>query len=90
MSTQKITEESNQKIHIYVGSPEKILFEGEAIGLTTFNSKGEFSIIPQHINFRTLIQDKIAVHVSNDDIKEFTISKGVLSFSNNKLEAYII
>ena len=79
-----------ETIDIYLSNPDQVLYKGNAMGFSSFNEAGEFSVIAKHTNFRSLIKDKIIIYINNNEKKEFKITKGVLSFSNNSLEVYVV
>jgi|GEM_PF-4783376 len=81
---------TEEQIHIYLSNPDQVLFNGNAMGFSSFNESGEFSVISKHTNFRSLIKNKIIIYIDGNQKKEFKISKGVLSFSRNKVEAYVV
>lgn len=80
---------TNETINVYFSNPDQVLYKGKAIGFSSFNEAGEFSVISKHTNFRSLIKNKVVIYINNNDKKEFIITKGVLSYSNNTLEAYV-
>ena len=79
-----------ETIDVYLSNPDQVLYQGKATGFSSFNKDGEFSIISKHTNFRSLIENKILIYINNKETKEFKITKGVVSFANNSLEAYVV
>jgi len=79
-----------ETINIYLSNPDQVLFNGKATGFTSFNEQGEFSIIANHTNFRSIISKHITITTPSGEKKTFEIDKGVLSFSKNNLEVYVV
>jgi len=79
-----------ETINIYLSNPDQVLFNEKAIGFTSFNEQGEFSIISHHTNFRSVISKNITITTTSGEKKVFKINKGVLSFSNDNLEVYVV
>ncbi len=76
-------------IDVYISNPDHVLFKGKAMGFSSYNEAGEFSIISNHTNFRSLVKNKITIYVDKNTKKELVIETGVLSYSNNSLEVYV-
>jgi len=66
-----------------------LIFEGKVKSLTANNDTGTFSILPEHANYITLINKNIITRDENDQVKNFTILKGVLECKNNKVVVLI-
>jgi len=48
---------SKQILKVRILSPQKLIFQGEAISVSSTNSQGKFDILPQHANFITMVKD---------------------------------
>ena len=88
--TDDLTKIGDQFIEVYISNQNEILYNGKAKAFNSENSLGKFSIIPKHTNFRSIIYKKMSVIPLIGDKKNFIFTKGVLSFSENKLEVYIV
>lgn len=70
-------------------TPEKTLFEGEVTAVQSFNATGEFSILPQHTNFISIIKDKIILFQEKQEPKVIELDSGVIYHNHDTVEAYI-
>ncbi len=78
-----------ETIDVYLSNPDEVLYKGKAIGFSSYNEVGEFSVIAKHTNFRSLIKNKITIYIDANNKKDFKIGNGVLSYSKNFLQAYV-
>jgi len=85
-----LTKIGDKFINVYISNPNEILYKGRAKAFYSHNSLGDFSIIPQHTNFRSIVYKEMSVIPITGDKKRFEFTKGVLSFSENELEVYIV
>ncbi|MCL4364610.1 hypothetical protein M1328_05235 [Patescibacteria group bacterium] len=78
------------RLYIEVKNPEKILFSGEAISISSVNDRGSFDILPYHANFFSIIREKIVImdgdnRAVNIEIKE----NGILRVVENKISVFL-
>lgn len=66
-----------------------LLFEGKVSGITSFNDKGEFDILPLHTNFISLIKKEIILHLGGSDTQSISVEQGVMSVKNDQAEVYL-
>jgi F0F1-type ATP synthase epsilon subunit len=85
----KANGKENQKLQVMILSPEKLLYQGPALALTSYNEKGKFDILPQHTNFITLIKDRLSVQFDKDKVQGFLLDKGVIRCVDNKVKVYV-
>lgn len=76
-------------MHLVIKNPEKILFEGEVKNITSFNSKGEFSILLNHRSFISLIYKSIKIAFIEGKSQEYTLDSGLLKCDRNKIEVFL-
>jgi len=77
--------ENTAKLHVKINSPEKILWEGEAVSVTSANSKGPFDVLPLHANFVTMIDNQTIYVNTGTEVKEFKWDHCVLYCHKNTL-----
>lgn len=77
------------KFKLLVKSREGIVFNGEVISLTSFNTKGRFDVLPQHANFISLIKNKLIIRDTQTNIKELPISNGLMRVKGDNVEVYL-
>lgn len=73
---------------VRINSPERLLWEGMAVWVSSKNSQGPFDILPFHTNFVTILEDQVIRVNTGTEIKEFTYSKSVMYVHSNKVYIY--
>lgn len=68
---------------------ESVLFEGEALSITSNNDRGIFDILPEHENFITLIKEKVIIRTAQKETKEIQIDNGIARVFENKVNIYV-
>ena len=80
---------SKQILKVRILSPQKLIFQGEAISVSSTNSQGKFDILPQHANFITLIENSpITVRVKGQKALTFKFPLAIMNVSENKVDIY--
>lgn len=77
------------KMKVKIMNMEKVLYEGEAISLTSNNDVDTFDILPGHINFITIVKNNIKVKTNDNKELKFDIEYGVLLCDNYSVNVYI-
>ena len=83
------TQIQKDTVTVYVGNPEKVLFEGEAVAVSSKNEKGPFDVLLQHENFICTVQEKVIIHLKGGGKKEIPISKGILKVEVNSINIFL-
>lgn len=73
---------------VYLGSPDHLMYDGQAHSVSTFNEKGQVDILPAHENFISIIKDKVILVDMNDKKHEFKIDVGVLHVNENQVQIF--
>jgi F-type H+-transporting ATPase subunit epsilon len=76
-------------LQVEVISPEKIVYKGEAIAITSYNQAGQFDILAEHSHFITLIRDKVIIRKVGKTILQFQLQYGILRCHDNQIKIYI-
>ena len=71
-----------------IQTPESLVWQGEALSLSTSNSSGHFDILPQHANMITIIERQPIEVVTSDGNRKFVCEKAVLAVENNDVHIY--
>jgi len=72
-------------LHVLMMSPEKTLFEGEAIAVSCQNSLGEFDVLPEHSFFMSIIDTHIDIHTPDHHKKTMRIDRAILQVSHDQV-----
>jgi F0F1-type ATP synthase epsilon subunit len=76
-------------LKVRINTPEKIIWEGEAVSVSSKNSEGPFDILPKHANFITAIENQAIVIRTPDKKKvEYTFPRSVLYMRDERVSIY--
>lgn len=78
-----------EDLKVNIKDRRKVLYEGFARSVSSFNSVGEFAVLPQHANFVSLIKDKVIVDKDTPQEEVFEIETGLISVDDNGVNVYI-
>lgn len=70
-------------LRIRIVTPRELLYNGEALSVSSTNSAGNFDILPQHANFITIVKNEPIVIRLLDD-KKLTFNFPVAIIFNTK------
>ena len=81
---------ANKKtIHFRIVSPKKVLFENDALSVSSRNSKGNFDILPEHANFITIVENTpLTIRLGNGQTIKFDLPFGVIYNVNGEINIY--
>lgn len=78
-----------QIIQVKVISPQDVLFDAEAISVSSKNTSGNFDILAQHANFITIIENQpIVIRTIKKEKISFQFPLAVIYTINNKVSVY--
>jgi F0F1-type ATP synthase epsilon subunit len=76
-------------LYVSVRSREGILFEGNAVSVSSFNQKGKFDVLLEHANFISLIKDKLTIRKREGQDQEIAVDNGIMKVSGNVVDVYL-
>ena len=80
---------NNSTIHVRITSPNQILYDGDALSISSTNSIGKFDILAAHANFITLIENKqIIVRDLQKQTHSFTFPLAIIYTVKNTVNIY--
>jgi F0F1-type ATP synthase epsilon subunit len=80
----------SEHVKVILTSPESVVWEGEAMSVTSENSEGLFDLFPDHARFMTLLQEvDFVVHLPDGNDQVFPIEKAVLLFQDAMAKVYL-
>lgn len=79
---------SDDRLTVRINSPEKFLWEGEAVSVSSVNSSGPFDILPLHANFISIVRDAPIRVNTGTEVKEFSYSNAVIYAHSNAVSIY--
>lgn len=85
MPTQKV---GDNAFSVHIQTPESIVWQGNALSLSTQNTTGRFDILPLHANMITIIERQPIEIQTESGNRKFIFEKAVLAIKNNKVTIY--
>lgn len=80
---------ANKFLHFRIVAPKKVLFEGDALSLSSKNSVGKFDILPGHANFVTAIENSpMAIKTTFKQNINFDFDFAILYLVDDKVNIY--
>ncbi|MDP3941441.1 MAG: hypothetical protein Q8Q49_03990 [bacterium] len=76
-------------LHVLVRNREKVIYDSAALAVSSVNQKGVFDILPEHINFITMIKDTLTIHKPDKTDQEYQIRTGLMRVQRNFVEIYV-
>lgn len=64
-------------------------FKGKAAAVSTENKMGKFDVLPQHINFITLIFKNLTLHTLKKEKIEYSFERGVLIVRKGEIIVFL-
>src|SRR3989344_5767053 len=80
---------SMRHLEVYIGSPEKTLFEGLAKAISSYNDVGPFDVLGRHENFISTIKNSLKVTLQNGKKREYKIGNGIMRVNNNIVQVFL-
>lgn len=77
------------QLSVIIRKRDGVLYEGQCYAVSSTNEIGPFDVLANHANFVCTIKDKIIIHITPKNKKDFQIETGVLRVKENKLEVYL-
>lgn len=77
------------QLTVKIITPETVLYEGSAEAVATKNIEGPLSILPEHANFISIIDEIILLRRPDGRQQEIKVEQGVLYCRENNVEIYI-
>jgi F0F1-type ATP synthase epsilon subunit len=77
-------------LYAVVRTKDQVVYQGNVEAVTSYNEKGTFDVLPQHINFISLIKDRLVLHERVNQNKDINMSRGILKVFENKVFVYIV
>ena len=75
-------------LKVKISTPTDLLWEGEALSVSSVNSQGAFDILPQHANFVTLVKgEPIAVRTDTRE-RQYSFKDAVIHTDQSVVRIY--
>lgn len=80
----------SKTLQVKVQNPRQILFNGEALSVSSADRKGKFDILPEHANFIALIDKKpIEIVQTNKEKITFNVNTAIVLNRNNIVTVFV-
>jgi F0F1-type ATP synthase epsilon subunit len=76
-------------LKVTIQTTEKIMFEGPAERLTSFNEMGKFDVYPMHANFISIIGQELVIYHDKQKVKEMQFEQAVLKVKQDQVDIFL-
>ena len=66
-----------------------LMYSNDVRAVSSKNENGVFDILPYHINFISIVRERIVIVELSGEKKEFPIERGLMSVYKNKVEVFL-
>ena len=76
-------------LQVKVMTPDRFLYYGQALSVSSINSEVVFSILPQHANFITIVENQpIKIEKPDHQILMYKFSEAIILNDKNQISIY--
>ena len=79
---------SDEPLLVEIKSPEKMIWEGRALSVSSINSQGPFDILGMHANFITIVEGKPILIRTQGKVQEYSFPRSVIYTHKNSVKIY--
>lgn len=81
---------STKNLHVSLSSADELIWEGDALSVSSENKEGKFDVLPGHANFITMISGKpITVRISTTEEQRYNYRSAVLYTLEDRIKIYV-
>lgn len=79
----------NDILNVRILTPKALIFEGQALSVSSTNSDGRFDILPEHANFITLVENApIDIQGRDKQFQSFQFSQAIIYNYKNQISIF--
>jgi len=82
-------DQHNQTLDVTVLNPEKIIFDGKAMAISSVNKNGIFDILPFHANFISIIKESVTIYETQEKQQKISLEKGIVKVFENHVIVFL-
>lgn len=79
----------NKSLTVTIHDADKVIYEGVAESVSSYNERGTFDILGYHSQFICIVNKNITVREKGGQKKEFTIEMGILQVFKNVVDVFL-
>lgn len=76
-------------LHVVILNPESMVFQGNAVAVSSINITGPFDIFPLHANFICIIKDSVTIYETQKKIRKIPLEIGILKAFENEVIIFL-
>ncbi|MBI2587504.1 hypothetical protein HYW29_01695 [Candidatus Amesbacteria bacterium] len=76
-------------LEVRVRSRQGLVFEGQAVAVTSENKKGVFDVLPRHANFICTIRKRLVIGKAGGEKETMNLEAGILHVYKNKVIVFL-
>lgn len=83
------TPSTTDKLHVIARAPFHVFYDGEADALSGFNSVGEFSVLPGHADFFSMLLPGPIEIINHEEVTRFNLESGLVTVRSNEVYLFV-
>jgi F0F1-type ATP synthase epsilon subunit len=76
-------------LKVQVVHGDKVLYDGEALSLSSRNEKGRFDVLPFHTNYISLRKDFVLINEIGNKQNQIVIKTGIMRVYENNIQIFL-
>jgi F0F1-type ATP synthase epsilon subunit len=80
---------SQSLLEVIIRDSHRVLYEGTAERVTSWNEVGTFDILPWHTNFVSVIKNQLSLFDDHTKKIEISLIRGVMYVKQNKVQVFL-
>lgn len=89
VDTKDSKKEKEEFLSVRISNPAAVLWIGEADSISSYNTQGDFDILPHHANFITIVQNRpIIIQVRGGEKREFNFESAIIYTHRDSVEIF--
>lgn len=81
--------ETKVYLDVIVRNPEHILYQGQALAVSSVSDKGPLDILEYHANFIGMIKNYVIVHHIDKTQQKILLEKGIVKVFENHVDVFL-
>jgi F0F1-type ATP synthase epsilon subunit len=80
---------TKESLMVEVRSRQGLVFEGELAAVTSYNTVGQFDVLPRHSNFISMINKRVILRRHDGRTDEINLENGVMMVEENTVHIFL-
>lgn len=78
-----------KSLKVLIKDTQKIIFEGDAERVSSFNEVGSFDVLPMHANFISMINKELVIYKNKQRVKEVKVDQAIMKVKQDSVKVFL-